>query len=167
MWPSARQYLERPERFKYVRKLIPTEGCVFCKAARKGVGFESLVLYVDPLVMVVLNKFPYNSGHVLILPKRHLGDLVETTPEENQAMADLVKKSVAILRSVYTCDGLNVGLNLGSAAGAGIPGHIHWHVVPRWNGDTNFFPLLAETKVLPETLEQSFERLAPKFRELG
>lgn len=165
-WPVERKYMERPERFKYVRKMLPDEGCVFCKAVQAGVGFSNLMLYQNDLVMVVQNKFPYNTGHLLVLPKRHLADLTDLTDKEVEALGHLTKSCVGILRKVYGCEGLNVGLNLGSAAGAGIPGHLHWHIVPRWNGDTNFFPLIAETKVLPETLQQSFEKLLPYFKVL-
>src|SRR5688572_12567979 len=107
VWPSPRKYMERPDRLRYVRKMLPNEGCVFCKAADKGVGFERLVLYSGSLGMVVLNKFPYNTGHLLILPKRHVADLTETTNEEHQSVSDLLKASVKIIRSVYSCDGIN------------------------------------------------------------
>lgn len=166
MWPVTRQYMERPERLPYLRKMIPNEGCVFCKAADRGVGFERLVLYSGELAMAVLNKFPYNTGHLLILPKRHTPDLVDLSEEENQAVSQLIQASVKIIRSAYNCDGLNLGMNLGATAGAGIPGHLHWHIVPRWSGDTNFFPLIAQTKCLPETLQQSFDKLYPHFKEL-
>lgn len=165
-WPIERDYMERPERFKYVRKMLPEVGCVFCNAVKVGVDFSSLMLYQNDLAMVVQNKFPYNTGHLLVLPKRHVGDLTETSAEELKVLGQLVKDSVGIVREVYGCEGINIGLNLGSAAGAGIPGHLHWHIVPRWNGDTNFFPLLAGTKVLPETLQQTFEKLLPYFKVL-
>ena len=163
-WPVERQYMERPERFKYVRKMLPDEGCVFCNAAKAGVGFSNLVLFENDLLLVVQNKFPYNTGHLLVLPKRHVADLSEVTDQEVEAIGRMTKISVGILRKVYQCDGLNVGLNLGAAAGAGIPGHLHWHIVPRWNGDTNFFPLIAGTKVLPETLQQTYDKLFPLFK---
>ena len=162
-WPTERETLFRPDRLKYVRKQIKNDGCVFCQALKKGVKAESLVLYSGEHAMVVMNKFPYNPGHLLVLPKRHCGDLLDLTPEEVGAIAGLTQHCVAALKAVYEPAGFNVGLNLGASAGAGIPEHLHTHIVPRWNGDTNFFPLLAKTKVVVETLEQTFERLLPYF----
>ena len=115
--------------------------------------------------MVVLNKFPYNTGHTLILPTRHCGELTDLSEEEYGAVMKLLRKTLAALQKSYACPGLNIGLNHGAVAGAGIPDHLHWHIIPRWHGDTNFFPLIAETKVLSETLEQTFQRLHPLFEE--
>lgn len=157
--------MERPDRYRYVRKLIKPEGCVFCSALKAGVGLESLVLHREKLAMVVLNKFPYNSGHLLVLPTRHCGDLTLLSQEEYTALSQLLRRTVDALQKSYDCPGLNVGLNHGAVAGAGIPEHLHWHVIPRWQGDTNFFPLIAETKVLAETVEQTYNRLRPFFEE--
>lgn len=166
-WPhSERGVLYKPERLKYVRKMIEVQGCVFCAAREAGTSAESLLLYRGEHAMVIMNKYPYNTGHLLVLPTRHCGDLLALTDEENAAVSDLLRKSVAILTKVYNPNGLNVGLNLGEASGAGIPEHLHFHVIPRWRGDTNFFPLVANTKVVVETLEQTFERLIPYFRRL-
>lgn len=165
IWPSEREVLARPDRYKYVRKLIKTQECVFCEARNKGVGFESLIVYQSSLAMVVLNKFPYNTGHTLILPSRHCGELTDLSDEEYGEVMKLLRKTLAVLQKSYDCPGLNIGLNHGAVAGAGIPDHLHWHIIPRWHGDTNFFPLIAETKVLAETLEQTFQRLHPLFEE--
>lgn len=162
-WPTERPVLFKPDRLKYVRKMIKPAGCVFCNAIEAGIGVESLLLYRDEQVIVVLNKYPYNSGHVLVLPRRHVGDLLEIAPDELAAITAMVQRVVKHLTEVYTPPGFNVGLNLGSSSGAGIPEHLHFHVVPRWAGDTNFFALIAGTKVVVETLEQSFERLLPYF----
>lgn len=158
--------MERPDRYKYVRKLIKVDGCVFCNAIKLGVNFDSLVLYEGKLGVVVMNKFPYNSGHLLVLPKRHIGHLPDLKQNENHELADLVQISTEILLKEIGCQGLNLGLNHGAVAGAGIPEHLHWHIVPRWAGDTNFFPLIAEVKVLPETLEQTYKRLLPHFQQI-
>jgi ATP adenylyltransferase len=166
IWPRPRQYMERPDRLRYVRKLLPQDTCVFCNASETKPSFENLVLYAGLDAMVMLNKFPYNTGHLLIVPKRHVADITETTAEEHTSISLLIKTSVKLIRAAYTCDGINIGMNLGATAGAGIPGHLHWHIVPRWSGDTNFFPLIAETKCLPETLQQSFDKLYPLFKEL-
>jgi ATP adenylyltransferase len=114
---------------------------------------------------VVMNKYPYNTGHLLIIPLKHVGNLWELEDSTNAALADWLKRSTAILKLVTGCQGFNLGLNQGAVAGAGIPDHLHWHVIPRWGGDTNFFPLIAETKVLPETLEQTYSRLQAHFAQ--
>jgi ATP adenylyltransferase len=163
IWPQERDFFERPERYRYVRKLIPSDGCVFCKAESGGVGFETLCLHQDTHSMVVMNKYPYNSGHLLILPRRHVANLWDLNKAENAEVAHWIQASLKNLKQVYACDGFNIGLNHGKVAGAGIPEHLHWHIIPRWMGDTNFFPLIAETKALPETLEQTFEKLKEAF----
>lgn len=153
----------RPERLKYVRRMAIPKKCVFCAAGSTKKLEEKLVVYKGKEAMVVLNKYPYNSGHVLVMPIRHEGSLEELSPSEYAEINHLLKESVRILKKVYTCKGLNIGLNLGAAAGAGIPEHMHYHVIPRWYGDTNFFPLIAETKLIVETLETTFAKLAPEF----
>lgn len=166
LWPTERDIMERPDRYKYVRKLIKIDGCVFCNSIKDGVNFESLILYIGKSGVVIMNKFPYNTGHLLVLPKRHNGNFPELTKEENRELADLLQISSEILLKELGCQGLNLGLNHGAVAGAGIPEHLHWHIVPRWGGDTNFFPLIAETKALPETLEQTYNRLRPHFAKV-
>lgn len=113
--------------------------------------------------MVVMNKYPYNPAHLLVLPHEHEGDLTALSAEVITDLALNVQRCVRILKAEYNCAGLNIGLNHGQVAGAGIPGHLHWHIIPRWAGDTNFFPLIAETKVHPETMEQTYQRLKPHF----
>lgn len=163
IWPQERDYMSRPDRLKYVRKLIHTEGCVFCTALAKGVRFDSLIVWKDQDAMVMLNKYPYNSGHLLVLPTRHCGHILDLEEDEYFAVQRQLRRAVQAVVSSYQCLGCNVGLNQGVVAGAGIPDHLHWHVVPRWAGDTNFFPVIAETKVLVETLEQTYSRLKPFF----
>jgi ATP adenylyltransferase len=162
-WPQERSYMERPDRYKYVRKEILNPGCVFCMARDMGVNFKSLCLYKSKHVMVILNKFPYNSGHLMVLPCDHIGDVAAMSEQSFVEMSRLLKKTIEIVMKEYNCEGVNVGMNMGAVAGAGIPAHLHWHIIPRWYGDTNFFPLIAETKVVPETLEQVFERYLPHF----
>lgn len=159
VWPLERDVLFRPDRMKYVRKLIKQEGCVFCSAAKEDATFETLCVYKSKHSMVVLNKFPYNSGHVLVLPLRHCGDLLKLSEDEFSDLQKTVRMTMKCLMDVYDPGGINVGLNHGAVAGAGIPDHLHYHVIPRWSGDLNFFPLIAETKVLVESLEQTFEKL--------
>ncbi len=170
-WSAAsKPVLFRPDRLKYVRRIERPPGCPFCHALETGVSLESLLLYKNSHAMVIMNKFPYNPGHLLVLPRRHVGDILELSSQEISAIALLVQKSIELVLKANAAPkerqpGFNVGLNLGSAAGAGIPEHLHYHIVPRWNGDTNFFPLIAGTKVLVETLEQTFQRLLPYFDE--
>lgn len=159
VWPLERDVLFRPDRMKYVRKLIKPEGCVFCRAASEDISFETLCVYKSKHSMVVLNKFPYNSGHVLVLPQRHCGDLLKLSEEEFRDLQDTIRLTMKCLNEVYEPGGINVGLNHGAVAGAGIPEHLHYHLIPRWAGDLNFFPLIAETKVLVESLEQTYEKL--------
>jgi ATP adenylyltransferase len=165
IWPAERDVLFRPDRLKYVRKLIKTDGCVFCNAAKNKISFETLCVYQTKHSMVVLNKFPYNPAHTLILPRRHCGNLLELSQEEFVDLQETVRKTMRAVQQVYDPGGMNLGLNHGAVAGAGIPDHLHYHLVPRWSGDLNFFPLVAETKVVVESLETSFERLLAYFNE--
>lgn len=159
IWPMERDVLFRPDRMKYVRKLIKPAGCVFCKAAKQEVSFETLCVLKTEHSMVVLNKFPYNSGHVLVLPLRHCGDILKLSDAEYTDLQQTIRRVMLVMTQVYEPGGINLGLNHGAAAGAGIPEHLHYHIIPRWAGDLNFFPLIGETKVLVETLEQTYEKL--------
>ncbi|MGH2368813.1 MAG: HIT family protein, partial [Chloroflexota bacterium] len=121
------------------------------------------ILHRAELGFVLLNLYPYNSGHLMVAPYAHVGDLASLPPDVGHALFDLTQRAVAALQQEYRPDGFNVGLNLGRSAGAGLPDHLHVHVVPRWHGDTNFMPILAQTKVLPESLDQTWARLRPHF----
>ena len=137
------------------------DGCVFCRIPERE---PERVLAQTPLAYVVLNKFPYNPGHLLIVPLRHVGDLEELTADEHAELQALLTRSVRALRDESEPQGFNVGLNLGRIGGAGIPEHLHWHVVPRWGGDTNFMSVVGRTRVLPELLAETAARLSPRFR---
>lgn len=140
-------------------------GCVFCDIVA-GVGSDDgRVLARTDTAFVTLAKFPYNPGHLLVLPIRHTGDLESLTPQEIFGIFSMLKECVRVLREASDPQGFNLGLNLGRVAGAGIPDHLHWHVVPRWGGDTNFMPVVGETRVLPQLLAETFERLKPRFKE--
>lgn len=167
MQPAAlnRRVLFRPDRYQYVKKLVRQEGCVFCDAARKVIGFESLCIYQSERSMIVLNKFPYNTGHLLILPKAHKGSLLDLSDNEFADLNVTLKLAMRAVQEIYVPPGMNLGLNQGRAAGAGIPDHLHYHLIPRWEGDLNFFPLIAETKVVIESLEQTYKRLYDYFKE--
>ena len=135
-------------------------GCVFCSIPQAE---GDRVLTRGELAYVVLNKFPYNPGHLLIVPLRHVGELEDVTVEENAELQALLQRSIGALRRTSEPHGFNVGLNLGRVAGAGLPEHLHWHVVPRWSGDTNYMPVVGETRVLPELLAETYRRLKPGF----
>jgi ATP adenylyltransferase len=159
--------LYRPDRFKYVRKLIKSEGCVFCLAVQSKINLQTLCVFQYKHSSIILNKFPYNSGHVLVVPMRHCGDLTELSAEESADLHETLRITVKALQKVYEPGGINLGLNMGAVAGAGIPDHLHYHVIPRWSGDLNFFPLVAETKVVIESLEVTFDRLLAYFQGIG
>lgn len=165
-WPLERDVLFRPDRLKYVRKLIPEQGCVFCRCAAHSPRFDTLCVHQTEYSMVVLNKYPYNSGHVLVLPKRHVGEIFDLSEEEYVDLALLQRQCMEVVREVYEPAGFNLGMNHGRVSGAGIPEHLHYHIVPRWAGDLNFFPLIAETKLVIENLETSFDRLRTSFHNL-
>lgn len=149
-----------PWRLEYVQQADEAEGCVFCmEAAGELSPDESLLVRRGSSVIAILNKFPYSSGHLLVAPIRHAGGLGELTDDEVLELHRLAVAGVDALGAVYDPGGYNLGWNLGRAAGAGIDDHVHLHVVPRWHGDTNFMPVLADVKVLPEHLLETRERL--------
>jgi ATP adenylyltransferase len=162
-WPFGRSILFRPDRMKYVKKLMPVSGCVFCRTANESEKFETLCLFKSKLSQIVLNKYPYNNGHLLVLPLRHVGKMWDLTAEEKSDLFNLVDQCFTALRDVYEPNGINMGMNHGQSSGAGIPDHLHIHVIPRWSGDVNFFPIIAETKVVIESLEDSYARLKEYF----
>jgi ATP adenylyltransferase len=158
-------YLWSPWRMEYIEaaKDEPDGGCVFCALLQGPGASDERILFRDDLAFVTLAKYPYNPGHLLVLPVRHTEDLDDLTNTENAGIAALLQRSIRALRAVSDPHGFNVGLNLGRVAGAGIPEHLHWHVVPRWGGDTNFMPVVGRTRVMPELLADTFERLKPHF----
>lgn len=136
-------------------------GCFLCAAEKDDEGQG--VLHHTPQSITVLNAFPYNSGHLMVAPRRHCGHLFDLDAEQRAELMESTNRAVCALRDAFNPDGFNVGINLGAAAGAGVPGHLHVHVVPRWSGDTNFMPVVAETKVLPEMLADTAANLRPLF----
>ena len=150
-----------PWRIEYITA-DKEEGCIFCNAlADQG----DLTLYKGKITMVMMNKFPYNSGHLLIIPKRHLQGLDQLSVEENCDLSLLIKRSVEVMKKVMLPEGFNIGLNMGKAAGAGIEEHLHYHIVPRWNGDLNFITVMDDIRVVPEHMQKTYERLKPHFEE--
>lgn len=167
VWPIERDIFFRPARMKYVRKLIKPQGCVFCTSAEKPATQKTLCVYKTQYSQVVVNKYPYNSGHVLVLPLRHIGDIMQLSIEEYSDLHLTLKLAIKVIQSVYQPHGFNLGMNHGVTGGAGIPDHLHYHIVPRWNGDLNFFPLIAETKLVIETAESTFKKLNKEFIRLN
>jgi ATP adenylyltransferase len=155
-----------PWRLQYVSKTGETVGCVFCAATEDGDNAR-LVVHQGETAFVILNMFPYNSGHLMVVPRRHIAALGAASPAERAEMMELTALAEAALADIYKPQGLNVGMNLGRAAGAGIVDHMHIHLVPRWNGDTNFVSVVGEVRVLPEDLDQSAARLKPVFQRLS
>ncbi|NNN02664.1 MAG: HIT domain-containing protein [Acidimicrobiaceae bacterium] len=153
-WREA--YVSSPEAQRHSRD----EGsCVFCSLSEEEPSIESGVLWRDPLTFVTLNAFPYGSGHLLVLPRRHVGGVSELSDEEYVSFSMALRRTVRALESAYSADGMNIGMNLGQAAGAGIPKHLHAHALPRWSGDTNFMTAIGETRVLPESLETTWTKV--------
>jgi ATP adenylyltransferase len=138
-------------------------GCVFCHALEGAAADDSLVVHQAESNFVVVNLYPYNAGHVMVAPRRHVGRLTDATTEELAEMMFLARRLEGILGEVYRADGVNIGMNLGRSAGAGVLGHIHLHVVPRWSGDTNFMTVVGGTRVIPEDPVEACRRLRPHF----
>jgi ATP adenylyltransferase len=141
-------------------------GCVFCGALARD-ATAALRLGTTPHTLVVLNRYPYQSGHLMVAPRRHTADLPGLPDDEHADLAATLRRTLATLRDRLGPDGFNVGLNLGACAGAGVLDHLHWHVVPRWTGDTNFMPVLGDVRVMPQLLGETYARLHPAFAWLG
>lgn len=147
-------------RMSYIKGLDDhTARCLFCGLKDRPADARSMILELGETMFLVLNAFPYNVGHVMVVPKRHVGGPGKLRPEESVEMMALAARAEAALRAVYKPHGFNLGVNLGRTAGAGVLGHMHLHIVPRWNGDTNFMPVIGATKVLPEDLLETYEKL--------
>ena len=155
-----------PWRHAYVTRSDDAAGCVFCEALRHDEG-RALVVHEGPTCFVILNLYPYNSGHLMVVPRRHVGTLAALTADELSEMAQGTRLAEMALTEAYQPQGLNVGMNLGRPAGAGVLDHLHVHLVPRWTGDTNFMSVVGEVRVLPEELRQTADRLRPIFQRLS
>jgi ATP adenylyltransferase len=158
-------HLWSPWRISYVTGTENVAGCVFCEAVSGGE--DSLVVFRGSSCFVILNKFPYNNGHLMVVPNRHIATLAEAESDELCELMALARRAEVAIREAYAPHGLNLGINLGKPAGAGILDHLHMHVVPRWNGDTNFMTVVGQTRVLPEELFITAERLKPIFARLA
>lgn len=154
-----------PWRMKYIRESINNKdkSCFLCKAYSERNNPESLVVADFKHSFVVMNKFPYNNGHLMIVPIKHTGSIQKLKSETRLEMMDVIAITTEVLKKEMNAEGFNIGINLGRVAGAGVPGHIHIHIVPRWNGDTNYMPIFTNTKVISQGLEETYEFLKKGF----
>jgi len=149
-----------PWRYRYITKADPEAGCIFCVKAAEQRDAENYILYRGRLNFVLLNLFPYTNGHLMIAPYQHVATMQEADEQALAEMMQLTRRAEANLRAAYRPQGLNIGMNIGASAGAGVADHIHMHVVPRWTGDANFMSTIGETRVMPEELPVTYEKLA-------
>jgi ATP adenylyltransferase len=168
----ASEQLFAPWRIDYIRSLAKSESdkCFLCEAAAATTDQERrdrLVLWTTDLSVVLINRYPYTNGHLLIAPRAHMADLEQLSSEQQTDLMVQTTRGVELLKRAISPQGFNVGINLGRCAGAGVPGHIHQHAVPRWNGDTNFMTVVGEVRVLPEELPKNADRLRPIFTKLA
>ena len=159
-----------PWRLSYVASAKPPsehDACFICQALAEKNDRENLLAWRGPHSAILLNRFPYNNGHLLIAPHAHQAELHELSVEATLEMQQSIARLIGILRDLMKPDGFNIGLNLGRVAGAGLPGHLHWHVVPRWNGDTNFMSVLTDTRVIVQSLDEFYALLVARMQAQG
>jgi ATP adenylyltransferase len=161
----AKDRIWAPWRLEYVRDADRGEECIFCSKPRAGDDAEALIVHRGELAYVILNLFPYTNGHLMVAPFEHVGRLQEVDAGTLAEMLELAKRAMERIEVVYAPQGFNMGFNQGRVAGAGVEGHIHMHVVPRWAGDTNYMSVIADTRVMPQSLEDSYEALRAGFDE--
>ncbi|MEB2792801.1 MAG: HIT domain-containing protein [Caldisphaeraceae archaeon] len=166
--PAWYRNIWAPWRMEYIRNAtkIKEEGCIFCKALTTKEK-ESLVLCKGNTAFIILNRFPYNPGHLMIAPLRHVSSLEDLEKDELSEIGVLIKIAILSLKKAYRPEGFNIGVNIGEVAGAGVPGHVHVHVVPRWNGDSNYMTVIGGAKVIPQSLEESYNLLKPIILEVA
>ena len=155
-----------PWRMEYILSNKKDEACIFCPGDDRGLDKERLVLHVGSLTMVVMNKYPYNNGHLLVAPIQHVSDMDGLSNKESLDLLLMVRQSISILKKTMNPEGFNVGLNLGHVAGAGVEEHMHFHIVPRWGGDTNYMTVLGDARVIPEHIKETYGKLKPFFNEI-
>lgn len=158
------EHLWAPWRMQFIEELrVSTGGCVFCELPARADDRESLILHRGKSCYVLMNRFPYNNGHLLIIPYKHVAELSQLESSEHAELMALCSRSVETMKTRLNAEGFNCGFNLGKVAGAGIKDHLHLHVVPRWCGDANFLPIIGETRSMPEYLQQTYDRLVDGF----
>jgi ATP adenylyltransferase len=151
-----------PWRIEYIAG-EKEEGCIFCDKPKEGRDKENLILYKGDTGFIIMNRYPYSNGHLMAVPYKHTNDMSELNDDERLELLNLTAKCIEIL-DIMNPDGFNVGMNLGTAGGAGIDDHLHFHIVPRWNGDTNFMPLIGDVKIMPEYLEDTYKTLSEQIK---
>jgi ATP adenylyltransferase len=156
------KYLWAPWRMEYIEMEKP-KGCILCEKPEQNKDTENYILYRGSKNFIILNIYPYNPGHLMVAPYRHVATLDELTSEERHELFDIVSRSVEILRGELNPQGFNIGINIGRVAGAGIEDHIHTHIVPRWQGDSNYMTIISDVKVVPEALAKTYQKLKEKF----
>jgi ATP adenylyltransferase len=156
-----------PWRMEYILSDEKEGPCIFCPGGDRGRDAQRLILYVDSLSMVMMNRYPYNNGHLLVAPVRHVSGLESLSKEEMSDLLHLVRMSIVVLKKSMNPEGFNVGLNLGRAAGAGVEEHMHFHIVPRWNGDTNYMTVVGAVRVIPEHIQETYGKLLPLFQNIN
>jgi ATP adenylyltransferase len=154
-----------PWRMEYILDNSRPSGCVFCIKPNEDDDRGNLILYRGKKTFVIMNRYPYNNGHLLIIPYSHVADMEDLASDEICEMTMEMQRSIGILKKAMNPNGFNVGMNLGKAAGSGIDDHIHLHIVPRWNGDTNFMPVLSDVRVMPEHLDDTYMKLLDLYKE--
>ena len=157
------RYIAAPWRADYVRRGLTTKRCIFCEALKNGDDQAAAVVWRGRYNFILLNRFPYTPGHLMISPKRHMADFAQARPTERNELAELLQRALRVLGRAYGPQGFNAGMNLGASAGAGVTGHYHLHIVPRWTGDSNFMPLVGGTRVFIEDLDTTYQKLRPLF----
>jgi ATP adenylyltransferase len=157
-------YLWSPWRYRYISRAQPGDACIFCQKAAENRDAENYIIHRGERNFVLLNLYPYTNGHLMVAPYEHVATLEAAAPETLTEMMALARQAETHLRSVYRPGGLNLGMNIGECAGAGIAGHIHMHVLPRWGGDANFMTTVAETRVLPEDLDTAYQKLTAAWK---
>jgi len=155
-----------PWRGVYVTGSKPSSGCVFCEINQSPDDKDNYLLFRGSCVLVMMNLYPYNNGHLMVVPINHKSDILELDKNEFEEIGLLMRHSIKIIKETMGAEGFNVGFNLGSAAGAGIANHLHMHIVPRWNGDTNFMPIISETKTISEHLDVTYAKLVKFYGKL-
>lgn len=159
-------YIWSPWRMKYIQKPRRERGCVFCDAVQQNDSAENLIVFRGEKSFTILNRYPYTSGHLMVVPYQHTAILSDLDVATRSELMEIVNRAILVLKEVYCPQGFNVGMNIGESAGAGIADHIHMHIVPRWNGDTNFMSTVGGVRVLPEGLEESYARIKNAWEEL-
>lgn len=159
------EYISAPWREEYVRKILKMRECIFCQVLKLKNDREAFILFRGVHNFIVLNKYPYTTGHLMIAPYKHLASFEQAKKELTDEMTDLIKLSLKALKKKYRPHGFNTGMNLGQSAGAGVADHYHLHVIPRWTGDSNFMPIVGKTKVMIEDLKTTYDQLLPLFQK--